>query len=95
MAFRTFATLTLQSLNLAGQSITISTVQLDDNPIVYEVTATIGTKTYTERHAIGAMGTGPLMTASDLQKALDGFRQAVADKVAWQVAMSGPQSAII
>jgi hypothetical protein len=95
MIARTLSMKTLQSANLPGQNITIDTRQIDNNPIVYEITATIGAHVYTERHAIGAMGTGPLMTAAELQKAVDGYRQQVADAAAWQVAMSGPQAAIV
>jgi hypothetical protein len=95
MIARTFSTKTLQSANLPGQDIAISTTQLGSNPIVYEITATIGAHVYAERHAIGAMGSGPLMTAAELQKAVDGYRQQVADTAAWQVAMSGPQAGIV
>ncbi|HXM32288.1 MAG TPA: hypothetical protein VN921_01450 [Chthoniobacterales bacterium] len=97
---KTFATKTLTSVNLPGVNIAVDTVQVDSNPIVYEITATIpGTPPhiYTERHAIGANGTGPieLTTAAALQAQLDGYRQKVADAAAWQVAMSGPQAAIV
>jgi hypothetical protein len=95
MIARTLATKTLQSANLPGQDITIVTVQIDNNPIVYEITATIGAHVHTERHAIEAKGTGPLMKTAELQTALDGFRQSVADAAAWQVAMIGPQSAVV
>jgi Asp/Glu/hydantoin racemase len=95
MIARTLSTKTLQSANLPGQNITVATTQLDDNPIVYEITATIGAHAHVQRHAIGAMATGPLMTAAELQKAVDGYRQQVADAAAWQVAMSGPQAAIV
>jgi len=79
---------TLQSANLPGQNVLISTAQIEMNPIVYEITASIGTHIYTERHTIGAMGTGPLLTVAELQAMVDSFRQRVADAAAWQVAMS-------
>lgn len=94
---KTFATKTLTSVNLPAVNIAVDTIQLDSNPITYQITATVpGTPpyVYAERHSIGAMGTGPLMTALQLQAELDGFRQRVADNAAWQVAMSGPQAAI-
>ncbi|MCU1242397.1 MAG: hypothetical protein JWO71_3123 [Candidatus Acidoferrum typicum] len=79
---------TLQSKNLPGTNILVSTTQIDMNPIVYEVTATIGDHSYTERHTIGAMGGGSVLTVNDLQAAVDSYRQGVADSAAWQVAMS-------
>src|ERR1700675_1206051 len=79
---------TLQSTNLPGTNILVSTTQIDMNPIVYEITATIGNHSYTERHTIGAMGSGTLMTVQELQALVDSFRQRVADAAAWQVAMS-------
>jgi hypothetical protein len=97
MAPRTFATKTLTSTNLPGVNIAVDTTQIDSNPITYEITATVpGTPphVWVERHSIGAMGGGPLMTALQLQTMLDGFRQQVADNAAWQVAMSGPQAGI-
>ena len=91
---RTLPAKTLQSASLPGQDVLIATVQISANPIVYEISATIGTHIYTERHTIGAMGGGPLLTAARLQADLDGYRQQVADRAAWQVAMSGPQAQV-
>jgi hypothetical protein len=79
---------TLTSTNLPGQNIAVTTTLISTIPLVYEITATVQGSTYTERHTIGADGGGPLMTATDLQTALNGYRQAVADKVAWQASIA-------
>lgn len=71
--------------------ISVSTVQLEDELIVYEISATIAGHTETQRHAIGIGGTNPkqpvAMSAAGLQAWLDEMRQIVADNAAWHVAM--------
>lgn len=81
----------MQSANLPGVDIDVMTVQLQDTILVYEITASVGGRTETQRHAIGASGTNakqpPVLSPTDLQVALDGFRQAVADSAAWHAAI--------
>lgn len=75
----------------AGQNVDVATIQLADATVVYEITATVGAYTEKQRHVIGASGTNPIqppaLTAAQLQTALDGFRQRVADNAAWHAAM--------
>jgi hypothetical protein len=82
---KTLADVTLTSVHSPG-NVTVSTTVLSMNPIVFEITATLGTVTRTERHTIGAEGVGPLMTPAFLKAAVDGYRQIVADKCAWTAA---------
>jgi len=83
----------LQSANLPATDIEVATVQLEDALLVYEITATVGTHVEIQRHGIGLGGTQPIqpagsaMTSADLQTALDGHRQSVANTVAWRAAM--------
>ncbi|HLZ93380.1 MAG TPA: hypothetical protein VKQ28_16870 [Candidatus Acidoferrum sp.] len=86
----------MTSANLASSSptlspITVSTVQIEDANVVYEITAALGEHKEVQRHTVGVGGTNPHqaqpMSASDLQAALDGFRQHVADTVAWRAIM--------
>ncbi len=91
----------LTSAHLPGQAIDVSAVQLEDDLVVYEITATIGSHTETQRHSIGAGGTNPVQggpgapkTALDLQSALDAFRQQVADNVAWKAAMESAANSV-
>lgn len=78
----------LTSTNLPGQNIAVTAALISTIPLVYEITATVQGSTYTERHTIGADGGGPMLTAADLQAALNGYRQGVADKVAWQASIA-------
>lgn len=83
------ATTKMQSPNLPGQDVTMTLTQIDDHPVVFEVTATLGTKTYAERHTIGRDdGLGPIMTLPELQAAVDGYRQRVCDALALQESMA-------
>ena len=85
---RTLAQKQLTSTNYPGHTFTVDTVQIDDLPIVYEITASLSGESEIQRHAIGADGTGPVMTAPQLQAAVDGYRQQVADALAWRLAMA-------
>lgn len=85
---RTLAQKQLTSPNYVGQTFTVDTVQIDDVPIVYEITAALNGESEIQRHTIGAMGTGPVMTALQLQAAVDGYRQQVVDALAWRMAMA-------
>lgn len=90
-----FADKIMRSANLPGQDITVSTVEMIPDPppagpyagIVYVITATFGANSHTEHHALGGRGGGPMMTAVEMQAWLDGYRQQVADTIAWQMAM--------
>jgi len=73
---------TLRSANVPGRDVTVKTVQIDSNPLVYEITAIVGEHVETQRHTVGAMGAGPVLTVHWLQTYLDGRRQAVCAAVA-------------
>jgi len=90
---RKLADKTLTSPNCVGKQIAVSAAQVDSNPIVYEITAIIEEHVEIQRHTVGAMGVGPVLTVPELQAFLDECRQKVADAVAWQAAAAeiGPQ----
>lgn len=81
-----------------GQDVDVATKQIDDDLVVFEITATVGTHVEVQRHAIGVGGTNPVqpasMTPAQLQGALDGFRQIVADNAAWHAAMDVAASGV-
>lgn len=87
-SIRTLAQKQMTSPNYIGQTFAVDTVQIDDAPVVYEITATLNGQTEKQRHTIGAMGTGPVMTALQLQATVDGYRQQVVDALAWRMAMA-------
>jgi hypothetical protein len=93
-----FGTIAMQSENLPGQDISVSTVQLADELMVFEITATSGLHSETQRHAIGAGGTNPtqptIMTADDLDSFLAVCQQRVADNVAWHAAMDSASARV-
>jgi hypothetical protein len=80
----------LTSVNMPGTNFTVDVQQLDDDPIVWEVTVTDGAGiVYVERHTTGdstssgAAATAPLSLAT-LQAELDGHRQNTCDRFAWK-----------
>lgn len=81
-----------------GQDVDVATKQVDDDLVVFEIAATVGGHTEVQRHAIGASGTNPVqppvMSPAELQAALDGFRQIVADNAAWHAAMDVAASGV-
>jgi hypothetical protein len=75
---------TIKSKYSGPADITVSVLLVpDDKLLIYEVTATCGSTTKTQRHTIGANGTGPVLDVATLQKIVDDYRQAVADEAAW------------
>lgn len=98
-SYRDLGTKNLQSTTLPGQSVSVHTEQLASDTVEYKITATLGAYTEAQIHSIGANGTnptqGPPMTAVALQAAVDGYRQVVADNVAWHAAMDAATNAIL
>lgn len=76
---------TKTSTNLPGQNIAVTITTIQTFPLVYEVTASVGQTTFTQRHTTGATsGSGPALTPVTLATTVDGYAQSVADLAALQ-----------
>lgn len=79
------------TLDTATTGVSVSTRQVEAELPVFEISATVGKHTETQRHTLGVGGTNPkqpeLMSTDELQAWLDDKRQIVADNAAWHAAM--------
>jgi hypothetical protein len=73
------------SIYLPGKKVTVSATLIpDDQHIVYEISAVMGSTTVAERHQLGGEGIGEQLDVISLQARVDLHRQRAADKAAWQ-----------
>lgn len=88
-----------EALSTVAAGISVSTVQMENDLVVYKITATVGSHTETQMHSIGLGGTNPAqpppMSTAELQVWLDEKRQIVADNAAWHAALDVASSEVL